>query len=188
MNAIPARLSRLSMYHLATGVIFSLALCAYLLAGGYRASVIEASSKVETIRANSNMMAKDAKDIMERQAKVALSLPAGYGSNSPRELMLLSVERLKAGIKGASVSLEEFNESGAALRLPLIVEFDTASFEEGVKALEALRSSRLPSFEFSNIDIRRLDGSYSSARHKIEGAMTMPIIKAPESGVAGESL
>lgn len=187
MTAVSARLSRLSKCHLASGVLFSLALCTYLLAAGYRSSVDEIRAKVENIRANSGMMARDTADISERQAKVALFLPAGYDSNSPRELMLLSVERLKTGIKGSSISLEEFNETETALSLPLLVELDSSSFEEGVKALAALRSSRLPTFEFRNIDIRRLDGSYSSARYKIEGVMSMPVLKDPESA-AGEPL
>jgi hypothetical protein len=171
---VSAKLSRMARCHLAAGIIFSLALCAYLLIENYRASVIEIRSGVASIRSNAASMAEDTGRIEERQTQVLRALPAGHESNSPREVMLLSVEKLKAGIKGASIALDEFSETGAILSLPLIVEFDTASFEEGVKGIEAIQSLNMPYFEFRNIDIRRLEGSYSSARYKVEGVMTMP--------------
>lgn len=171
---VSVKLSRMVKYHLAAGIIFSLALCAYLLIENYRASVIEIRSGVSSIRANAQSMADETEKIKDRQKQVLRALPAGHDSSSPRETMLLSAEKLKTVIKGASITLDEFSESDAILSLPLIVEFDTASFEDGVKGIEALQSSMVPYFEFRNIDIRRLEGSYSSARYKVEGSLTMP--------------
>jgi hypothetical protein len=177
------RLSRMARCHLAAGILFSIALCAYLLIENYRTSVIDIRSGVSSIRANAGSMAEDTGRIEESQIQILKSLPAGYDSSSPRELMLISAEKLKTGIKGASITLEEFSESDAILTLPVVVEFDTASFEEGVRGIAAIQSFRMPYFEFRNIDIRRLDGSYSSARYKIEGVITMPAGKiTPPSG------
>ncbi|MCC6503374.1 MAG: hypothetical protein IT362_09595 [Deltaproteobacteria bacterium] len=174
---VPVKLSRMAKCHLASGVLFSLALCAYLLAGSYRTSLIEIRSGVASMRSNAALMASDTEGIEKRQAQVRKALPFGYASSSPRELMLLSVEKLKTGINGVTMTLDEFSETGETLTLPVVMEFDTDSFEEGVKGIEAIRSLKMPYFEFRNIDIRRLEGSYSSARYKVEGVMTMPAQK-----------
>lgn len=171
---VSVRLSKMARLHLSAGIVFSIALCAYLLADNYRTSVIDISSSIASMRSNAASMAEDTGRIEERQLRVRGMLPAGYDSSSPREMVLLSVERLKASVKGASVTFDEFIESGGVLGLPLVIEFDAASFEEGVKNIESIQSFRMPFFELRNIDIRRLDGSYSSARYKVEGVMTMP--------------
>lgn len=171
---VSVRLSRMAKCHLAAGIFFSLALCAYLLIENYRASAVEIRSRIASIHSNARSMAEDTGKIKARQAQVLKALPAWHNTSSPRETILLSAEKLKTGIKGASIALDEFSETNAILSLPVIVEFDTASFEEGIKGIEALRSFKVPYFEFRNIDIRRLDGSYSSARYKIEGVLTMP--------------
>jgi hypothetical protein len=184
---VSVRLSRMAKCHLTAGAIFSIALCAYLLIENYRSIVITALSHVASIRSNTALMAEDTESIGRRQANVRRNLPAGYDTHSSRELMLRSVDKLRAGVKGASVTLEEFLETGGVLKLPVAVEFDTASFEEGVKAIEAIQSFSMPYFEFTNIDIRRLDGSYSSARYKVEGLMTMPAEKITGAFGAGKT-
>lgn len=171
---IPARLSRMAKFHLAAGIIFSLALLAYILTSNYRSSVIDINSRIASISSNVSVMAGDTAKIKARQEEVLRALPPGLASSSQREMMLLSVEKLKTTIRGATVSLDEFSENNATLTLPVVIEFDSSSFEEGVKEIQKIRSHNLPFFEFRNIDIRRLEGSYSSARYKIEGVMTMP--------------
>lgn len=171
---VPARLSTMAKYHLASGVLFAVALSAYILASGYRTSVVDIGSKVAVMGSNAVLMAEDTRRMEERQARVRAALPAGYDKGSQREAMLLFVERLRSSIPGAAVSLDEFSESGPDILLPVAVEFETASFEEAVRAVAATRSSRMPYFEIKNIDARRLDGSFSSARYKIEGVVTMP--------------
>lgn len=171
---VPVKLSRMAKCHLTAGVLFSLALLAYLLSANYRSSVSDISSGIASMRSNAMSMAGDTERIKDRQTEVLRALPAGYDSSSPREMMLLSLEKLKTGINGATITLDEFSETDATLTLPVVIEFDTASFEEGVKGIQTIRSFNMPYFEFRNIDIRRLEGSYSSARYKIEGVMTMP--------------
>lgn len=181
---VPARLSKMVKFHLATGVLFSLALLAFIVASSYRSSVVDISSRAAAMSANADSMAEDTAQFRMRQAEVGRALPKGFASSSPREMMLLYAEKLKGSVRGASVAVDEFSEANSTLTLPVIVEFDTASYDEGTREIRKIWSSAMPYFEFRNIDIRRLDGSWSSARYKIEGVITMPSVKitaaAPE--------
>jgi len=178
---VSARLSKMVKYHLATGVLFSLALLAFVVASNYRSSVVDISSRAAAMSANAASMAEDTAQLKKRQSEVGRALPAGFASSSPRAAMLLYAEKLKGGISGASVTVDEFSEAGSTLTLPVVIEFDTNRYDEGTKQIREIWSSSMPYFEFRNIDIRRLDGSWSSARYKIEGVITMPSVKMTDA-------
>ncbi|MDP2688759.1 MAG: hypothetical protein Q8P48_01480 [Deltaproteobacteria bacterium] len=160
-------------YHAIAGAVFSALLFAALILAGYRDGLIKAEDSLVRIRRNLVSMEAATVEMRSKKALVGSVIPAGYGKRSNREIMLLTLEKVREGIPGAKVTVTGFVEEGGELSLPVVIEFPVYDYHDAVRGAAWLEGLRFPYFKVRGASVRRTEGK-ADAEGRIDGSFRMP--------------
>lgn len=159
--------------HLVAGVIFSTLFFAALLLAGYRDSLVRAEDSLVRIRRNIVSMEATIEDIRFKKRLIGSVIPADYSKRSNREIMLISLEKARMQIPGASISVAGFVEEGDDITLPVVFEFPVLNYYDAIRSIGYLEGQNFPHFKVKGVVIRKGEDG-SGVMGRVDGSFMMP--------------
>ena len=160
-------------YHLISGLLLCAALCALLLVSQYKHNLMKATADLEAIRMNTMRMEHVVRVMREKQTEAKRLLPADYASRSHREILLMTLEAMRASVTTDNIMVDNFLEENGEIALPVVLEFGVARYEKALNVMEYLQGLKFPYFKTRNVSVKRSEGAYESI-WRIEGSFRMP--------------
>lgn len=168
-------LKKIIIYHLITGIIFSIILLFVLMLNKYGNSLADTVSRFELIKTNTLKMKHSAADIELRIKHIESLLPADFYTRSPHELIFLALDGIKTTIKGAEITVTNFDERGGEIIIPVNISIPVDSYLQMVNNIGYVQSLNFPFFAIRNIVIEKATGKPSDVIIcNIEGSLRMP--------------
>lgn len=169
--------------HLVAGAVFSVLLFMNMLALDYSGHLERQISALETVRVKAVVMTRAAKRMAGAVREIEVYLPRGYEKVTNRELMLISLDGLKARVEGVEVTVNEFSEKGGVITLPVHIEVPVKSYGRVLEVIGGLQYMRFPRFDIEEVRLEQDDTSGTVS--KISGTLSMPSEKVRELNVEG---
>ncbi len=170
MNA-GRELRKAAVWHLAAGSTFSALLFLVIFLGKYETRLLVAIVQYGKIKATASVI-KNAELDMDSSIKKITGLSPSGGSFRSREMMLIYLDEIKDRVRGARLNVQNFEQKGAELTLPVSISIPVYSYRAMVEDIGYFQSMRLPYFRIDRITLNKPeDKRYTCV---VEGALVMP--------------
>lgn len=178
---IYGELKRPVTFHLIAGIVLSAIIVSVIVLAKYEKSLSDTTKRSGLIRTNALKVEQAVIDTDSAMRKIDGLLPSYYHSRSHKEIMLLALDGIKTAIKGADITVTNFDERGGEIILPVNISIPVDSYLHLVSNIGYLQSMNFPFFAIKNIVIEKAAGKPSDAiLCKIEGSLRMPAKKVKE--------
>ncbi len=137
-------LKKIIIYHLVTGIIFSIILLSVLMLNKYGNSMVDAVSRLELIKTNTLKMKHSAVDIESRIKHIESLLPDDFYTRSLHELIFLALDDIKTALKRSEVTVTNFDEKMGTVSLPVSIKIPTDSYAMLINNIGYLQSLKFP--------------------------------------------
>ena len=171
-------LNREISLHLFFGSLFAILLFLMLLITGYRDNLNNATDSLIKIRHNISGMELSHEDLKSKRASIEKTLPAGYSKKSSRELILLTLEKVRAEMPAAKIDVMNFFKEKDEIKLPVVIKFPVSNYNIFVRNIGYLEKQVFPDFMITGAAVFRVRNSATTGEGKIEGFFRMPLEKA----------
>lgn len=168
-------LKKIIIYHLITGIIFSIILLSVLMLNKYGNSLADTVSRFELIKTNTLKMKHSTADIESRIKHIESLLPADFYTRSPRELIFLTLDDIKTALKRSEVTVTNFDERMDMVSLPVSIKIPTDSYAMLINNIGYLQSLKFPYYTITSIAITKSQDT-PEVVCTIDGFLRMPAI------------
>jgi len=168
-------LKKIIIYHLVTGIIFSIILLSVLMLNKYGNSMVDTISRLELIKTNTLKMKHSAADIESGIRHIESLLPDDLYTRSPQELIFLALDDIKTALKRSEVTVTNFDEKMGTVSLPVSIKIPTDSYAMLINNIGYLQSLKFPYYTITSIAITKSQGM-SGFICAIDGFLKMPVI------------
>lgn len=168
-------LKKIIIYHLVTGIIFSIILLSVLMLNKYENSMVDTVSRFELIKTNTLKMKHSAEDIESGIRHIESLLPDDLYTRSLQELIFLALDDIKTAFKRSEVTVTNFDEKMGTVSLPISIKIPTDSYAMLINNIGYLQSLKFPYYTIRSIVITKSQ-VMPEFICTIDGFLKMPVI------------
>lgn len=165
------RLKAAAVYCMAAGLVFVIICSADILCAKYRDSLAVAVNTLQKARLNL-IQVRDANRLVDSSLSgIKAVVPPGVFSNPPEIALLERVDDMKGRIKGAEILVQNMEQKGAEISLPVQIKSDLRDYTDFVNTVGYLESLRFPFFSITGVSLTE---SQDKVLYEIKGSLRMP--------------
>lgn len=178
------KLKKILNIYVLTGILLVIVIISIELIKKYEMKLALSVNSFERIRMNSEAMKKATSDKEKIIMHIKGLLPVNYYSASNEELLLSTVDDVKANIGGYEITVGNIEKGGDMLSLSINIKAYFDNYALLVNKLGYLQSRTLPGFKMENILIERSEET-GDLICKINGSFNMPAERVAAQGQNG---
>jgi len=171
---IYSELKRTITFHLIAGITLSIIIVSVTILTKYENSLLDTIRKFELVRISALEMKQTSMDIDSVIKEINNLLPPYYYPKSHRASMLLALDAIKMTIKGADITVTNFDEKEGEITLPVNISIPVDDYAVLVNNIGYLQSLNFPHFAINNIIIAKAGEPVGAIICRIDGLLRMP--------------
>ena len=144
---------------LAASIFCSVVFLSFLLFEKHNAHLESETEKLTIVQTNFDQMIKAVDQIDFTLDKIKTVLPTDYEEKSNRELLFISLDEMRKGLKGADIMISDFVENPALkeIQIPINIFLPLKSYRAMLENVGYLQSLKFPFLTISGLRIEKTE-------------------------------
>ena len=171
------KLKKLLCYYVISALFATILISGTVLTEAYIISLSDTLTKFQTLKINSIKMKEASKKAGETFATIKSAFLSYDRTETTEGILLTTVDSIKERMKGADITVTNFEKKGSEIALPVIVTGTIQDYTDFVNHIAYLQSLSSPIFYIAGATISEQSDEKSAAiNYEIRGTLKMQTV------------
>lgn len=176
-SPMDTRLKKLLFFYAVSALVAAILISGSLLTEAYIMSLSDTLDKFQTLKINSIKMKEASRKAGETLAAVQTAFSSYEKTEAMEGILLTAVDSIKARMKGADVTVTNFEKKGSEIELPIAVTGTIQDYADFINHIGYLQSLPSPIFYMSGITMTdQSDEKNAAISFEIRGTLKMQAV------------